>query len=54
MRQGLHSATHGAVSLRGNSQKNAKPGSCAESGFGILLMCENNKTQASSVYSIRD
>lgn len=43
MRQGLHSAAHGAVSLRGNSQKNAKPGSCAESGFGILLMCENKK-----------
>ena len=35
----LNSVENGAVSLRG-STKITKPGSCAESGFGILFKCE--------------
>ena len=32
---------------------NTKPGSCEESGFGVLFRCET-KQNASRLYSIRD
>ena len=43
----------GCLIKKQQAEKNTKPGSCAESGFGVLLKCEKQQ-DASRVYSIRD